>query len=424
MLGHLRAVPLLYFRPVRAINALLDHGSGGAALLLAAAVMLLFWMQGATPVFGVQPAPVAHSAAVQEDSEEEGPAPATAILDRAIAAGLRFLIPSGPAVLAILILVFIPSAIMVVARIDSLGGSGTILRRDYMAVLAVVGSAWAAAYLPAAILHWIFLGSPPLGMASSLLAQLYFLFLTVMALRIILSTSAVRAATAASGACFVSVLALSLSGLWGPMPYMFTSPCLLYMLYSNASLELGMLTRGLSGRQSLKRNLEASLLNPRDADAHYQLGLIYAQRRSYEEAQSRFKTALSIDSQNAESHYELGRVFAAQNRLQEAVAEFRQAASIDDRLASHEVWRELGAACLRQGDAVAAVAALEKYTERRPYDPEGLVYYGNALKLAGNPAEARLQYERAVEAVKTMPSNRRAKLVRWQREAQDGLARC
>jgi tetratricopeptide (TPR) repeat protein len=176
-----------------------------------------------------------------------------------------------------------------------------------------------------------------------------------------------------------------------------------------------MLTRGLSGRQSLKRNLEASLLNPRDADAHYQLGLIYAQRRSYEEAQSRFKTALSIDSQNAESHYELGRVFAAQNRLSEAMAEFRQAACINDRLAWHEVWRELGA---------TAVVALEKYTERRPYDPEGLVYYGNALKLAGNPAEARLQYERAVEAVKTMPSNRRAKLNRWQRQAQDGLARC
>jgi len=37
MLGHLRAVPLLYFRPVRAINALLDHGSGGTALLLAVA---------------------------------------------------------------------------------------------------------------------------------------------------------------------------------------------------------------------------------------------------------------------------------------------------------------------------------------------------------------------------------------------------
>jgi hypothetical protein len=77
--------------------------------------------------------------------------------------------------LAILILVFIPIAILVVARLDSLGGSGTILRRDYMAVLAVVGSVWAAAYLPAAFLHWIFLGAPLLGIAIALIAQLYFL---------------------------------------------------------------------------------------------------------------------------------------------------------------------------------------------------------------------------------------------------------
>src|SRR5450755_5182733 len=85
-----------------------------------------------------QPAAAAHSVALHEESDEDDPALPIATLDRSVAAGLRFLIPSGPAVLAILILVFIPIAILVVARLDSLGGSGTILRRDYMAVLAVV----------------------------------------------------------------------------------------------------------------------------------------------------------------------------------------------------------------------------------------------------------------------------------------------
>ena len=41
---------------------------------------------------------------------------------------------------------------------------------------------------------------------------------------------------------------------------------------------------------------------------------------------------------------------------------------------------------------------LAPYIERRPYDPEGLFYYGVALKETGRTAEARQMYERAIEA--------------------------
>ena len=416
MIQHLRVVPLLYLHPVRAFHALLDHGSGTTALLLAAAVLCMLWLPGPRPAAVYQPVAPAYSSA-QDDADYD--IPVATPMDRATAEGLRFLAPSGPAALAMLILVFIPIAIVIVARLDSLGTNGVVLRRDYMPVLATVVTAWAAAYLPAAILRWFF---PTIALPIA--AHVYFLVLSVIALRVILGTSAVRAATATMGACCASILVLSGSGVWSPMLYVLGSPCLIYMVYASVNFEIGMLSRGLSGRQSLKRNLEAAALNPRDADAHYQLGLIYAQRRSYAEAQASFEMAMSIDAEHAESRYELGRVFAAQNRFSEAVDQFQRAAAFDDKLASNEVWRELGLSYLRLGNTAEALAALEKYTDRRAYDPEGLVHYGNALKQAGKPAEAREQFQRAVVAVKTMPGHRRNRLARWQKEAQDGLARC
>ena len=51
---------------------------------------------------------------------------------------------------------------------------------------------------------------------------------------------------------------------------------------------------------------------------------------------------------------------------------------------------------------------LAPYVERRPYDPEGLFYYGQALEGLGKTAEARQMYERAIEAARTAPRYRQA----------------
>jgi hypothetical protein len=66
---------------------------------------------------------------------------------------------------------------------------------------------------------------------------------------------------------------------------------------------------------------------------------------------------------------------------------------------------------------------LADYVERRPYDPEGLCYYGQALEGLNARQQAREMYERAVEADRTAPRYRRRFTARWSRLAQKALGR-
>jgi hypothetical protein len=61
--------------------------------------------------------------------------------------------------------------------------------------------------------------------------------------------------------------------------------------------------------------------------------------------------------------------------------------------------------------------------ERRPYDPEGLYYYGRALEGLSRRPQAREMYERAVEADRTAPRYRRRFTAGWSRLAQKALGR-
>jgi tetratricopeptide (TPR) repeat protein len=159
--------------------------------------------------------------------------------------------------------------------------------------------------------------------------------------------------------------------------------------------------------------LEIATNNPHDADAHYQLGLIYQGRRQYSEAIARFERAIAIDKTEADPYYQLGRIAREQGRTEEALKYYQTAASLDDKHSSSDVWREIGACHFMAGRTDQALAALEKYTARRQYDPEGLYWYGRTLAALGRKQEAREAFQQSIESVRTMPSHRRPEVRRW-----------
>jgi tetratricopeptide (TPR) repeat protein len=110
-----------------------------------------------------------------------------------------------------------------------------------------------------------------------------------------------------------------------------------------------------------------------------------------------------------------------QGKEQEALACLECAARLNEKTSSNEVLRELGAAQLATGDLTGALVVLEKYVARREYDPAGLVYYGEALSAAGKADQAREMFERAIEAVRTMPGHRRGEVRGWAGRAGSGL---
>ena len=65
--------------------------------------------------------------------------------------------------------------------------------------------------------------------------------------------------------------------------------------------------------------------------------------------------------------------------------------------------------------------ALDKFIDRRPYDPEGLYYYGKILEQLEQRHSARELFGRCVEAVKTMPSYRYREHRKWDKLAREEL---
>ena len=207
----------------------------------------------------------------------------------------------------------------------------------------------------------------------------------------------------------------------GSSAYLLASPWVLYYGYVLIGSNVRGLGGGLRSRQHLRRQLDIATMNPRDADAHYQLGLIYQDRRQYDEARRRFQRAIEIDSREADPFFQLGKIDLEEGKAEEAITFLSKAAALDDKCGSHEVWRELGRAYLNASRPDEARAALARYVERRPYDPEGLYYHGAALLALARAVEAGQAFTECKAAVDTMPPHRRRQVARWGRMASGKL---
>jgi hypothetical protein len=201
----------------------------------------------------------------------------------------------------------------------------------------------------------------------------------------------------------------------------FGSPFLLLLMFFLLRGHFGEVLRQQRARASFRQNLEASTLNPADASAHYNLGLIHLSRKELDAARERFTRAIEIDSDEVDSHYQLGRIARMQNRYADAIQHFSEVVTRDDAHAQHEVWREIGATYLAAGQFDDAIDALERFLDRRQSDAEALYLKGRALAGAGRTREAADSMRACIEAVKTAPAYKYRTDKRWLNEAQQFL---
>jgi Flp pilus assembly protein TadD len=397
-----------YVRPLRAPSETLDHGRFWMAVLAAVAVAVLLMAPDRAGV---------HRRAPSEEAVEEG-----------VARDLVGLAP-GRALTEVLFLgcVFTPLAIAGLARWGSLGPTRFVLERDYSGAVTCLMLAWSAAHLPFAAARWAMSSA---GGAWHALAPVpkgagfvYFLILAACVLRTVPGGAFSSAMIAAAGGAAACAGAGMVAGMVGFGMFGFATPCVAYWLYLRFGSSVAGLGSGLSHQQNFRRHLEATTLNPRDADAHYQLGLIYLQRRNAAEAEARFRRAVEIDPEDADYLLALGRLFRESGRAEEAAPLVEHAVRLNRKAGNGEVLREMGAVKLALGDAGEALRHLEPYVAQREYDAEGLVYYGQALARAGRSAEARTAFERAIEAAHTAPSYRRGQVRPWRDRAREELRR-
>ena len=431
----------LYTRPLSAMSDIIDRSNWlfGALLVTATAFLLVITVTGkiyqsyeAVPMMPQnlrlpQARPVAYQnqpPSDEEESEDEyyQPPPQSLPLPIVGEKGWWFVSfkPMSQFVIALsLAVLYVPALILLLVMIERTSSFGVAFRRDYGSLLSCTFMAWAASHLPFALLGFALV---PLQWGASaalglwLLGNLYFGFLMICAVR------------TACGASFNNT-ALTVGTAWLALrldSWMFSiltlSPFLtiIWLVPLALGAMAGMRAAHIQ-RQSFRRSLQASTLNEHDAEAQYQLGLIYQQRRQQTEAIKHFRRAVEIDPNEPDANHQLGIVARAEGRLQDALNHFAPVLTHDDKYRQSEIWREIGATYLAAGMLPEAKSALEKYIERRPYDPEGLYHLGETMGNLGETTRAKELFQQCIEAVKTMPYYRRNEVNKWSKLAQAKL---
>jgi hypothetical protein len=426
---NLRLLLRLYFRPRAALSGIVDEASllFGAASVLA--VSLLFQAGTLGPAVGVLLSQI-HGGAATSSPAESGdleslgyPESPEAELDPLAQFATSFLTSSAFATfgnVVALALLYVPGAVLVAGLLGRRSSFGVAMQRDYGPVAACAFLVWTASHLPFALIGLGLFVLPPTGAATWLFplglwigAALYFGVLMVVAFDVALGIGL----PAAVGTALLAPAAL----LARPFLGFLASPFLLICAWLYLRGSLGDIQWSLGARRSFKRYLEAATLNPRDASAHYELGLIHQRRGQLQEAIGRFQRAVEIDPEECDAHYQLGRIARQQGRHEDAIRHFEAVVAQDEAHAHHEIWREVGATYVDAGDLAHARSFLERFVEKRPWDPEGLFLFGDALAELGEPDRAREHWERCVESARTAPDYRRGELEQWRRRAEQRL---
>lgn len=320
---------------------------------------------------------------------------------------------------------YVPAAILLLCIFGGVGNFGVVLRRDYSAIATCTLMAWTAAHLPFAILGSLLYTAqvlPVIYFSFWILSSLLFGIFMIFALRTGFGANYGTAVLVVA----ISWLAISLGTfiLGFVSPWLF-SPFLLFFVILYFGGFLGGEVRGLGDafrqKQNFKRFLNNATVNPNDADARVQLGLIYLQRRQDEKALQYFEEAFEIDNEEIDANYELGKLARKRGDLQNALNYFSTVIYQNDKHTLSEIWREIGATYLEANMLAEAKNALEKFIERRPVDSEGLYYLGKIYKAQNKPEKSREMFEQAIESAKTSPDFRRRELRHWSKLAEKEL---
>jgi tetratricopeptide (TPR) repeat protein len=218
---------------------------------------------------------------------------------------------------------------------------------------------------------------------------------------------------------FLSILGMPL--LMSAASFICSFPLLLIILLFLLRDRIDDFMRSARARQSFKQNLEAATLNPADASAHYNLGLLYQQRGEMEAAAASFHRAVEIDPQETDAHYQLGRIARENGRPNEAITHFEKVVQQDPAHSHHEIWRETALVYYAAGQYSDALEMLERFLNVRPSDAQARYWRGMTLDRLGRMSEAIEEMHGCIETVKTAPAYKYRTDRQWLYQAQNFL---
>jgi tetratricopeptide (TPR) repeat protein len=306
--------------------------------------------------------------------------------------------------LIFLLLVYVP-ALIILGNLFSGDGLGlSISREEYQAHVSVLLPLWGALLLIAAPLQWLgsissIIGRFEISIGIGMLVLFILLFVYIL--------WAIKHLSYLSVAQSLGVFALS----WFTLPILKILSSFLFALpffIMIPAFYLGFLwLRGYFARQknerSFQQNLHVLTLNPKDADAHYQLGLIHFKRRNFDSARRYFENALKIQPEDPDYHYYLGRTYELNGEWQLALEQYEETYQRNPEYGLGDIFREVGKAYLHNGSFEKSKEFFEYFLKNRSSDPEGRYWLAVAMQRLGETDQMRFQLAALLEKARSDP---------------------
>src|SRR6267143_6252602 len=145
----------------------------------------------------------------------------------------------------------------------------------------------------------------------------------------------------------------------------------------------------------LEKAVEAE---PRNKEAWYFLGRAYYTRSRIGEARKAFLTVLELDPRDAKAENNLGLIFESEAQPDAAVEAYRKAIQWQEQSLrpSEQPYLNLGSLLMEQSHVDEAIPLLEKGVELAPGDATGHLKLGTANLRLGKLADAQRELEKAV----------------------------
>lgn len=301
-------------------------------------------------------------------------------------------------------LVYVPTVIVLGNSIAGDGLGFSISREEYQSHASALLPLWGTIFMIAAPLQWLLPQVLLIGGGTMLISLGLLILVALMAIYSIWAIKELNylSATAALGVFALSWFTLPvffiLSSFLLALPLFFLLP-LIYFAFQRWRYVL----TAPEGDRNLRQRLLLLTMNPRDADAHYQLGLLYLKRRNLTEAEQSFGNALAIEPGDPEYHYFMGRTCELLGDWSRALEQYEETYRIKSEYGHGDIFREVGKSYLHTGKLEKAIEFLKFFLENRASDPEGRYWLSSALQGMGKTDEMRTQLATILEQARSNP---------------------
>jgi tetratricopeptide (TPR) repeat protein len=301
-----------------------------------------------------------------------------------------------------LLLLYIPAVIILSNAISGDGLGLAVSRQEYRVHASALLPLWGLLFLMDAPLQYFapqFLVIEDFGISIGMLV--------LLPLILIYTLWSIKQLNYLSGAQTFAVFALS----WFTLPvYYFLTAFLVSLpffimiavFYFGYQWIRGYFASHVNER-SFQQQLHTLTLNPQDADAHYQLGLIYLKRRNLEVARKYFENALKIDPADSDYHYSLGRAREMAGDWAKALEQYEETYRLNPEYGRGDIYREVGKGYLHAGNVDKGMEFLKFFLTKRSSDPEGRYWLAIALQKSGDIDQMQIQLNTILEQARSNP---------------------